>query len=126
MSEEVTSKEDTVEETPAAYAVVRVGAHTHRVSVGDTVEVEWDNTPFEKEGDAPEEIVFDQVLLSRSADQSINVGTPTIEGATVTAKVRGLTLGDKVVSYKKIRRHGYHKKQGHRQGYLSVEISQIP
>lgn len=55
---------------------------------------------------------------------SVKIGTPTVEGATVTAKVLGETKGKKVIVYK-YKRTGYHKKNGHRQQYTIVQIEKI-
>ena len=53
------------------------------------------------------------------------VGTPTVEGATVTASVIGDGKGKKVIVYKYKRKTGYHKKNGHRQQYTAVKIDKI-
>ncbi|MCB0328983.1 MAG: 50S ribosomal protein L21 [Bdellovibrionales bacterium] len=113
------------EKKDVSYAVIQVGAHSHRVAEGDRVLVEWDNAPFNGE-EVPSEISFDKVLLSKKAGTEAVVGTPTVEGAKVSAKVLGLKGGEKVVSYKKTRRQGYHNKKGHKQTFVEVEIAQLP
>ena len=58
-------------------------------------------------------------------DIKLVVGTPTVEGATVTASVIGDGKGKKVIVYKYKRKTGYHKKNGHRQQYTAVKIDKI-
>ena len=62
-------------------------------------------------------VEFDQVLLV-DADGKVNVGTPTVKGATVKAKVLEHMKGDKVIVFKKKRRKGYKVKNGHRQYFI--------
>jgi large subunit ribosomal protein L21 len=74
-----------------------------------------------QEGDA---VTFDKVLLVDN-DGTVNVGVPTIEGATVTGKVLAHVKGEKVIIFKKKRRKGYVKKNGHRQQFTKVMIESI-
>lgn len=110
----------------SAYAIVRVGSHSHKVALGDRVVVEWSLTGNNKESGIPSEIVFEEVLLSKPESGTAVVGTPLVEGATVTGKVIGTKSGEKLTSYKKTRRQGFHKKKGHRQTFVEVEIASIP
>ncbi len=72
------------------------------------------------------EITFDQVLLIGDGDGGeAKVGTPYLEGASVTAKVIEEKLGDKIDVIKFKRRKGYRRKTGHRQKYLRVEVTAI-
>jgi large subunit ribosomal protein L21 len=76
-----------------------------------------------KEGD---EVVFDRVLLTSGADGSVKVGAPTVEGAKVVCEVkRSLVKGDKVIVFKKKRRKGYRRKNGHRQYFTQVVIKNV-
>jgi large subunit ribosomal protein L21 len=76
------------------------------------------------EAEAGQEVYFDQVLLVE--DQAdIQVGMPTVDGAKVIGKVIQHVKGDKVIVFKKKRRKGYRKKQGHRQEYTQVLIENI-
>ena len=72
-------------------------------------------------GDA---VTFDKVLLL-AEDKDIKIGSPTIVGARVLGKVLEHVRGDKVIVFKKKRRKGYKKKQGHRQHYTKVFIEDI-
>ena len=69
-------------------------------------------------------IEFDKVLLIDN-DGKITLGAPAIEGATVTAEVLGHVKGDKVIVFRKKRRKGYRKKNGHRQSFTSIAIKSI-
>ncbi len=69
-------------------------------------------------------VEFDSVLLV-DAEGKVAVGTPTVEGAKVTAKVLSHLKGDKVIVFKKKRRKGYQKKNGHRQYLTQIQIENI-
>ena len=69
-------------------------------------------------------IEFDRVLLIDN-DGKINVGAPAIAGASVTAEVLDHVKGDKVIVFRKKRRKGYKKKNGHRQSFTSITIKDI-
>lgn len=69
-------------------------------------------------------IVFDQVLMIDS-DKSVKVGTPVVKGAKVAATVIENVKGDKLIVYKKKRRKGYEKKNGHRQCFSKIKIDSI-
>ncbi len=75
-----------------------------------------------KEGDSVE---FDRVLLV-DADGAVKVGAPTVEGAKVVCEVkRPLVKGEKVIVFKKKRRKGYRRKNGHRQSFTQVVIKDV-
>jgi large subunit ribosomal protein L21 len=67
---------------------------------------------------------FKNVLLIDN-DSSIAIGTPTIAGATILGKVLEHVKGDKLVVFKKKRRKGYAKRNGHRQQFTKVMIENI-
>jgi large subunit ribosomal protein L21 len=73
------------------------------------------------EGDKVE---FDQVLLVDN-EGSCKVGSPTVAGAKITATVKSHDKGDKVIVFKKKRRKGYQKSNGHRQSLTKIEIDGI-
>ena len=70
------------------------------------------------------EITFSNVLLL-SGDNGVKVGSPYVEGVTVTAKVIDHVKDDKVIVFKKKRRTGYDKFNGHRQQLTRIEITKI-
>ena len=74
--------------------------------------------------DVDTEISFDSVLLLGD-DKSTKVGTPYVDGAKVTAKVLEHVKDDKVIVFKKKRRTGYQKSNGHRQQLTRIEVTKI-
>lgn len=71
-----------------------------------------------------ETVTFDEVLLMER-DGDVRVGTPALDGAAVAAEVVGHGRGEKIIVYKMKRRKGYRKKQGHRQGYTEIRITEL-
>ena len=70
-------------------------------------------------------VEFDRVLLA-DKDGEVLVGAPTVEGAKVVCEVaESLVKGDKVIVFKKKRRKGYRRKNGHRQYFSKVVIKQV-
>ena len=100
------------------YAVVETGGKQYRVAAGDKLEIE--KLPVE----AGQPYTFDKVLMVNN-DGTVQVGAPTVEGASVDAAVVEHIRGDKVVAFKFKRRKGYRKKKGHRQSLSVVEIKGI-
>jgi large subunit ribosomal protein L21 len=74
-----------------------------------------------KDGDKVE---FEEVLLTEDGD-NIQIGTPLLKGIKVSAKILGHVKGDKVIVFKKKRRKGYRKKNGHRQNFTKLLIEDI-
>jgi large subunit ribosomal protein L21 len=70
------------------------------------------------------EITFDKVLLVDN-EGVVTVGTPVVEGAKVNATVLSHLKGEKVIVFKKKRRKGYRKKNGHRQFFSQIQINEI-
>jgi large subunit ribosomal protein L21 len=101
-----------------AYAVIQTGGKQYRVESGNEIDVEKLDVA---EGDT---VTFGEVLASGNGD-SINVGAPFIEGATVTAKVLKQHRDDKVIAFKFKRRKGYHKTKGHRRHLTRLEIVSV-
>ena len=74
------------------------------------------------EGDKVE---FDRVLLA-DVDGNVKVGAPTVEGAKVVCEVATpLVKGEKVIVFKKKRRKGYRRKNGHRQYFTKIVIKDV-
>jgi len=69
-------------------------------------------------------ISFDKVLLVEN-DGKVQLGAPAIKGAKVSAKVEEHVKGDKVIVFRKNRRKGYKKKNGHRQSFTAITITDI-
>ncbi|MBR8534742.1 50S ribosomal protein L21 [Carboxylicivirga mesophila] len=69
-------------------------------------------------------VEFEKVLLTDN-EGDVKIGAPVLEGAKVTAKVLSHVKGDKVIVFKKKRRKGYKKKNGHRQYFTQIQIEEI-
>ncbi len=103
-----------------AYAIFTSGSRQYRVKVGDVLEL--DRLP----GAANDgETKFDRVLLVEDGEAT-RVGTPLVEGASVSAQVLDAEVrGPKGVSFKFKRRKGFHKKKGFRATLTKVKITAI-
>jgi large subunit ribosomal protein L21 len=99
---------------------VEHGGKQYRVSPGDELLVER-TQPDLGQGDA---LVFERVMLVSQGD-AVRVGRPTVEGALVRGQVVAAERGDKIIVFKKKRRKGYKKTQGHRQDYYRVRVETI-
>jgi len=100
------------------YAIVEIAGQQFKVSKDLKVYV---HRLADKEGDA---ISFAKVLLLDD-NGTITLGAPAVEGASVEAKVLQHLKGDKVIVFKKKRRKGYKKRNGHRQSLTQIQISGI-
>ncbi len=100
------------------YAVIKTGGKQHRVSVGDVVAIE------KIDGGKGDKVVFDNVLMVAAEDE-IRIGTPTVNGATVTGEIVAQTKAQKLAVFHMKRRKGYHKKTGHRQPLTRMRIREI-
>jgi large subunit ribosomal protein L21 len=100
------------------YAIVNIAGQQFKVSQDAPVFVHRLDA---NEGDS---VSFDQVLLVDD-NGSVKVGAPTVSGAKVTAKVLAHLKGDKVLIFKKKRRKGYQKLNGHRQSFTKIQIESI-
>jgi large subunit ribosomal protein L21 len=100
------------------YAVIRTGGKQYKVAKDDVIVVE--TVPAE----AGATVTFGEVLLVADG-ASTTVGTPTVFGAEVTATVVEHKQGDKVLIFKKRRRHNYRRKIGHRQPLTVLKITGI-
>ena len=100
------------------YAIVEMAGQQFKVAKDQKVYVHRLQT---EEG---KKVVFDKVLLLDDKG-SVTVGAPVIEGAAVEAKVVKHLKGDKVIVFKKKRRKGYRKKNGHRQYLTEIVVESI-
>ena len=105
------------------YAIIEDSGTQIKVTPGEIVDVDLRRDTPETGGT----IDFDRVLMIGDVldDAPARVGTPYVDGASVTAEVLGEIKGEKLVVFKFKRRKGYRRKQGHRQRYLRVRINQI-
>lgn len=100
------------------YAIVEIAGQQFKVAKDQKIYV---NRLAEDEG---ADVSFDKVLLADDAG-NVTLGAPAIDGALVGAKVIRHLKGDKVIVFKKKRRKGYQKKNGHRQSLTQLEIVDI-
>jgi large subunit ribosomal protein L21 len=100
------------------YAVIKSGGKQHRVTEGETLKLE------KIEAATGETIQFDEVLLVTDGD-NITIGTPIVEGAAVTAEILSHGRGDKIRIIKFRRRKHSMTRQGHRQWFTEVKITEI-
>ncbi len=100
------------------YAVIKTGGKQYRVQPGDTIVVE------KLDGDAGQELKFDSVLML-GGDKGVTLGAPLIDGAFVGATLIETRKGEKVKIFKKTRRQGYRRTNGHRQMESVLRITGI-
>lgn len=99
------------------YAVIKTGGKQYRVAAEDVIEIERTGA---NEGD-----IVEFPVLMLAGEGSVEVGTPTVDGATVAGQVTALTRGPKIIIFKKRRRKHYRRKNGHRQDLMTVQITEI-
>ncbi|GAA0442462.1 50S ribosomal protein L21 [Lentibacillus halophilus] len=99
------------------YAIIETGGKQVKVTEGQEVYIEKMNA------DADESVTFDNVLLIGGDD--VKVGSPYVDGASVTAKVEKHGRQKKINVFKYKPKKNYQRKQGHRQPYTKVVIDQI-
>lgn len=100
------------------YAIVDIAGQQFKVAKDQQIFV------HRLQGDEGATIEFDNVLLVDNGGK-VTVGTPTIAGSKVAAKILSHLKGDKVIVFKKKRRKGYKKKNGHRQYFTKIQITDI-
>ena len=100
------------------YAVVKTGGKQYRVAAGDILEVE------KLEGNIGESVDLSEVLLVADGD-SVQIGQPTIEGASVTARITGQHRGAKVQVLRYRAKKRIRVRRGHRQYLTRLEIQSV-
>jgi large subunit ribosomal protein L21 len=101
------------------YAVFETGGKQFRAEPGLRVRIP---ALAAEEGST---VTFDRVLMTGGDDRDPEVGTPTVDGAAVRAEVLAHGKDEKLIIFKRKRRKGYRKKQGHRQKFTEVRIDEI-
>ena len=96
------------------FAIVRTGGKQYRVAAGDKIVVE------KLDGEAGSTVTLGDVLLAGEGSEL----TPT-DGLTVSAEIVAQAKGEKVIIFKKRRRHNYRRKNGHRQQHTILKITAI-
>jgi large subunit ribosomal protein L21 len=100
------------------YAIVEIAGQQFKAEAGKKLYV------HRLEGNEGDAISFDKVLLTDN-NGTVKVGAPTVAGVVVNAKIIAHLKDDKVNIFKKKRRKGYRKSQGHRQQLTQVSIESI-
>ena len=100
------------------YAIVEIAGQQFKVEKDQKIYV------HRLEGQEGAQVSFDKVLLIDN-NGDIKVGIPTVEGASINAQILSHLKGDKVLIFKKFRRKGYQKLNGHRQSFTQIQINEI-
>lgn len=96
------------------FAIVRTGGKQYRVAAGDKIVVE------KLDGEAGASITLGDILLAGEGSE-----LQSVDGLTVTAEIIAQAKADKVIVFKKRRRHNYRRKNGHRQRHTILRITAI-
>ena len=100
------------------YAVVKTGGRQYKVEPGQIVRVN------KLEAEVGATVSLTEVLVVKDGE-TLKAGTPLVDGAKVEATVVEQDRAKKIIVFKKKRRQGYQKKQGHRQDYTALKIVAI-
>lgn len=100
------------------YVIVDIQGQQFKVQQGQKLFV------HRLKADEGSEVEFEKVMLIDN-EGNVTVGTPVIEGAKVVAEVLSHVKGDKVLVFKKKRRKGYQKLNGHRQQFSQIQVKEI-
>jgi len=100
------------------FAVLKTGGKQYKVAKNDIIEIE--RLP----GEAGAQVVFDQILMVGDG-AGATAGAPLIAGASVAGTLLEQAKGDKVIVFKKRRRHNYRRRNGHRQQHTILKIVSI-
>ena len=100
------------------YAIINISGKQYKVISGARIRVPKQN------GETGSRVTFDQVLLIKNGDNT-EIGDPTLKGASVTGTIVDHGRNRKILVYKKKRRKGYQRKNGHRQWFTEIEFNKI-
>ena len=100
------------------YSIIKIAGKQYSVSEGDIIKV---STQDWKVGDT---VKLKDVLLTDNG-KNISVGTPIVADASVTLEIMEHNREKKLLIYKKKRRKGYQRKNGHRQGYTLLKVNKL-
>lgn len=101
------------------FAIVTIAGQQFKVTEGQELFV------HQLDAEAGDKVKFDQVHLIAPDSGDPTIGAPSISGASVSATVTDHVRGDKVIVFKKKRRKGYRRKNGHRQSFTRITIDSI-
>ena len=100
------------------FAVLNTGGKQYKVSQGDLIKVE------KLESDVGDKVTLSQVLMVGQG-KDVEVGSPYVSNCEVTGEVVEQGKGAKIIVFKKKRRKGYRRKNGHRQRFTQLKITEI-
>jgi len=100
------------------YAIINISGKQYKVISGARIRVP------KQDGETGSRVTFDQVLLIKNGDNT-EIGDPTLKGASVTGTIVDHGRDRKILVYKKKRRKGYQRKNGHRQWFTEIEFNKI-
>jgi large subunit ribosomal protein L21 len=100
------------------FAVLNTGGKQYKVSQGDLIEVE------KLESDVGDKVTLHQVLMVGEGE-NVEVGSPYVSNCEVTSEVVEQGKGTKIIVFKKKRRKNYRRKNGHRQLFTQLKITEI-
>jgi large subunit ribosomal protein L21 len=100
------------------YAIIADGGRQYKVEEGQELEVDY------RELAKGDELTFDRVLAV-GGDGDLKLGTPQVEGVSVSAEVLGVSFGDKLTVQKFRKRKNSRRRTGHRQMHIRVRINKI-
>jgi len=100
------------------FAVLNTGGKQYKVSQGDLIEVE------KLESDVGDKVTLSQVLMVGEGEK-VEVGSPYVSNCKVTGEVVEQGKGAKIIIFKKKRRKNYRRKNGHRQLFTQLKITEI-
>ncbi len=100
------------------FAVIKTGGKQYTVAADDLLKIE------KVSAEAGETVTFDKVLMVGS-DAETTIGAPTVEGASVVAEVVEQGRDRKIIIFKKRRRQNSRRRNGHRQAFTTVKITEI-
>jgi len=101
------------------YAIIADGGRQYKVEEGQELAIDF------RDISAGEKLTFEKVLAVSSGDGDLQLGAPTVDGASVQAEVLGAEKGEKLVVQKLRRRKNSRRKTGHRSIYTRVKIAKI-
>ena len=100
------------------YAIISDSGRQYKVEEGQQIDVDY------RDASAGDELTFDRILAV-STDEGLKLGKPSVDGASVSAEVLGVSQGDKIYVQKFRRRKNSRRRTGHRQLYTKVKINKI-
>lgn len=100
------------------FGIIETGGKQYKVSVGDQIKIE------KVEGEVGSKVVFDKVLLSADGED-VKIGKPYISGSQISGEILAQEKGKKLIVFKYKPKKRQRTKNGHRQEYTKIKITEI-